>query len=65
MGPIIGGIEICYGERVNEYECILVIHNVPGENFESIQLELFDILEDVEILPYDYNLHAKKVGERL
>lgn len=52
-------------ECVNEYECMLLIHNVPGEDFDSIQMELFDILENVEILPYDYDLKVRKVGERL
>jgi len=52
-------------DRVNVFDCALLIRSVPGEDFDSLLFELFDVLENVEILPYDYDLQVKKVGELL
>lgn len=51
--------------NVGVFDCNLLIRSVPGEDFDSLLFELFDVLENVEILPYDYDLQVKKVGELL
>lgn len=49
----------------NDYEITISLHSVPADDIEQAELELWDILKACNQLPYDFDLHFKKVGERL
>jgi len=54
-----------YGKTVNDYEVTIKVKCVPGEDAEEVFDELADILIDLDILPYDYDMSLVKVGEWL
>ena len=54
-----------YGKPVNDYEVTIKVKSVPGEDAEEVFDELADILIDLDILPYDYDMSLVKVGEWL
>jgi len=51
--------------RTNCFDVSIIVKCVPGDDKDAICQELQDILVDLDILPYDYELKAKKVGEFL
>jgi len=67
MGNITSGWNnmMNYGKTVNDYEVTIKVKCVPGEDAEEVFDELADILIDLDILPYDYNMTLEKVGEWL
>ena len=54
-----------YGKPVNDYEVNIKVKCVPGEDAEEVFDELADVLIDLDILPYDYDMNLRKVGEWL
>ena len=51
--------------RLNDYEITINLHCLPAEDIESAKLEIWDILKALNQLPYDFDVHFKKVGEWL
>ena len=45
------------------FDVIVKVKSVPGDNPEAIFEELADIIIDMDILPYDYDVCPIKVGE--
>ena len=51
--------------KIKDYEVKIVIHCLPFENHDALMLEIKDILENVEILPYDFDVNVEVKGEWL
>lgn len=49
----------------NCYDVTLKVKCVPGDDHDAICDELADVLIDLDILPYDYDMCMQKVGELL
>lgn len=52
-------------KKLNDYEITINLHCLPAEDIESAKLEIWDILKALNQLPYDFDVHFKKVGEWL
>lgn len=52
-------------KRINDYEITINLHCLPAEDIEAAKLEIWDILRALNQLPYDFDVHFKKVGEWL
>ena len=50
---------------LNDYDVTIKVHCVPGESEDEIFDELVDILINLDILPYDYDMSLQKVGRYL
>ena len=51
--------------RIGDYEVTINLHCLPAEDIEAAKLEIWDILRALNQLPYDFDVHFKKVGEWL
>lgn len=56
--------EICDCNVVNDYDVTIKI-NVPAENKDIVEIELWDILKALNQLPYEFDTKIEKVGEWL
>ncbi len=54
-----------FDKMTNAYECSIILEGVPGDDEEEVLLELADIISNVEILPYDYDVKLTKIGRIL
>lgn len=52
-------------EKLNDYEVTINLHCLPAEDIEQAKMEIWDILKAINQLPYDFDVHFKKVGEWL
>lgn len=39
------------------------IKNIPADDKEAVKEELIDVIENIEILPYDFNVSIHTKGE--
>lgn len=51
--------------KTNMFDVTVKVKAVPGDDPEAVFEELADIIIDMEILPYDYDMSLEKVGELL
>ena len=56
---------MCELKTMNDYEITINLHCLPAEDIEEAKLEIWDILRALNQLPYDFDVHFKKVGEWL
>ena len=56
---------MCEDKPLGDYEITVNIHSLPAEDIEEAKLEIWDILRALNQLPYDFDVHFKKVGEWL
>ena len=49
----------------NCYDVCIQVKCIPGEDSDAICHELADVIIDLEMLPYDFEVKAKKVGKIL
>lgn len=48
--------------KTNCFNVLIQVKCVPGDNHEAVCEELADVLIDLDILPYDYEVKFKKLG---
>jgi len=45
------------------HDIFIKIRNVPADDKEAAREELIDVIENIEILPYDFNVCVQTKGE--
>lgn len=49
--------------RTNCFNVMIHVKCVPGDDHKAISEELEDVLMALDILPYDYEVRFKRIGE--
>lgn len=49
--------------KTNCFNVMIHVKCVPGDNHEAVCEELADVLMALNILPYDYEVRFKRIGE--
>ena len=44
-------------------DVVIKILNVPADDNNAVKEELIDVIENIEILPYDFNVSIQTKGE--
>ena len=50
-------------EPLNDYEITINLHCLPARDIDEAKMEIWDILQALNQLPYDFDVHFKKVGQ--